>query len=114
MSRSLDTLKTMGGAIKDETALQMVRSCARRRPNSSPRQPPARRHCRRPRIPSPAQRLLDDTGDKIDEGNTGLKRETARVDHVIKSSSTCWLYMLICLLIAVLVGLIIAYVKMYL
>lgn len=35
MSRSLDTLKTMGGAIKDETALQMVRystflfACAR-------------------------------------------------------------------------------------
>lgn len=26
MSRSLDTLKTMGGAIRDETALQMVRS----------------------------------------------------------------------------------------
>ena len=77
MSRSLDTLKTMGGAIKDETALQM--------------------------------RLLDDTGDKIDEGNAGLKRETARVDHVIKTSSTCWLYMLICLLLAALVVLIIVY-----
>jgi len=35
------------------------------------------------------------------------------VDHVIQSSSTCWLYMLICLLIFVLVGLVIAYVKLY-
>ena len=104
MSRSLDTLKTMGGAIKDETALQMVRrrlagGAAHTWTSARPRSP--RSH---PSPPPPApQRLLDDTGDKIDDGNTALKRETARVEHVIKTSSTCWLYTLICLLLVVVI-----------
>jgi hypothetical protein len=53
-----------------------------------------------------AQKLLDDTGDQIDQSNTGLVRETARVEHVTKEAGTCWLYMAICLLLLVLIGLI--------
>jgi len=40
MSKSLDTLKTMGGAIRDETALQMVRAAGRAVPRTAPGAPP--------------------------------------------------------------------------
>lgn len=53
------------------------------------------------------QRLLDDTGEEIDKSNTGLVRETARVEHVTKQSSTCWLYTVICFLILTLIILIV-------
>jgi hypothetical protein len=34
-------------------------------------------------------------------------RETARVEHVTKEAGTCWLYMAICILLVVLIGLIV-------
>lgn len=76
MSKGLDSLKTMGLAIRDETDLHM--------------------------------RLIDDLEDGVDNAHAGLKRETARAEHVTKDAKTCWLYAAICILLAVLIALVVA------
>lgn len=74
MSKGLDSLKTIGVAIRDETDLHM--------------------------------KLLDDLDGEVDKGNANLKRETARAEHITRDTKTCWLYVTICLLLAILVGLV--------
>jgi hypothetical protein len=53
-----------------------------------------------------SQKLLDDLEDTVDTGNAALKRETERTRLVTEDSKTCWLYVVICLLIVVLVALV--------
>ena len=74
MSKGLDSLKTIGVAIRDETDLHV--------------------------------RLLDDLEKEVDAGNAGLKRETARAEHITADTKTCWLYVAICILLLVLVALV--------
>lgn len=52
------------------------------------------------------QTLLDNLEGEIDRGDAKLQRETARVDHAMKESRTCWLYTAICLLLVVLLALV--------
>lgn len=53
-------------------------------------------------------KLLDNIEDEVDRGAAGLKRETARAEHVTRDTKTCWLYSLICILLIVLVALVAA------
>ena len=53
------------------------------------------------------QKLLDDMENEVDSGNANLKRETERTALVTADSKTCWLYAVICILIAVLVALVV-------
>ena len=59
-----------------------------------------------PAHPRRAQKLLDDMENEVDAGNANLKRETERTAMVTADSKTCWLYGIICILIAVLVALV--------
>ena len=110
MSKGLDNLKGMGMAIRDETTLQMVRCGGWRgvRRESS-RSSFTRATCLTPlshSSPRRAQKLLDDMENEVDAGNANLKRETERTAMVTADSKTCWLYGIICILIAVLVALV--------
>ena len=105
MSRGLDGLKNMGVAIRDETTLHMVRptACARARVLDGTllclkSALPLRRAHVHPR----AQKLLDTLENEVDSGNSALKRETARTEAVTRDARTCWLYVVICILLAVL------------
>lgn len=51
-------------------------------------------------------KLLDKLDDEVDKGNINLVRETGRTAKLTKSSASCWLYVIICVLVLVLVGLI--------
>lgn len=51
-------------------------------------------------------KLLDNLEDSVDKGNAALKRETARADHITAETRSCWLYMTICILLVVLIGLV--------
>ena len=51
-------------------------------------------------------KLLDNLESEVDKGTASLKRETARAEFVTRDANTCWLYIAICLLLGVLVGLI--------
>jgi hypothetical protein len=51
-------------------------------------------------------KLLDNLEDEVDKGNASLKRETARAEYVTRDTNTCWLYITICLLLGLLVGLV--------
>lgn len=53
-------------------------------------------------------KLLDDVENEVDKGNASLKRETARAEHITRDTRTCWLYSLICVLLVVLMGLVMA------
>jgi hypothetical protein len=53
-------------------------------------------------------KLLDNLEDEVDRGNAGLKRETARAEHITRDTKTCWLYSMICLLLVVLIALVAA------
>ena len=53
-------------------------------------------------------RLIDDIEGEVDKGNANLKRETARAEHITRDTRTCWLYSLICVLLVVLMGLVMA------
>jgi len=44
--------------------------------------------------------------NEVDAGNANLKRETQRTEMVTADSKTCWLYGIICILLAVLVALV--------
>lgn len=49
--------------------------------------------------------LLDKLEGEVDKGNSSLRTETARTEYITRDANTCWLYITICLLLAVLVGL---------
>ena len=51
-------------------------------------------------------KLLDNLENEVDKGNASLKRETARAEYVTRDANTCWLYITICLLLGLLVGLV--------
>jgi hypothetical protein len=51
-------------------------------------------------------KLLDNLEDEVDKGTSSLKREAARAEYVTRDANTCWLYITICLLLGILVGLI--------
>jgi hypothetical protein len=51
-------------------------------------------------------KLLDDLEGEVDKGTRALKRETARADHIAADTRSCWLYVTICILIAILVALV--------
>ncbi len=51
-------------------------------------------------------RLIDDIEAEVDKGNDNLKRETARAEHITRDTKTCWLYITICILLAILVTLV--------
>jgi hypothetical protein len=53
-------------------------------------------------------KLLDNLDDEVDKGQSGLKRETARAEHITSDTRTCWLYTAICLLLLVLIALVAA------
>lgn len=100
MSRGLEGLKSMGNAIRDETTLHMVRPCGR---SFS-----AQVHVLLPHVhilqcyPAPLQKLLDNLENEVDAGNSNLKRETERTKIVTADAKTCWLYVVICISLAVL------------
>lgn len=127
MSKSLDSIKVMGKVIGDETALHMVRW----RPGHRKLQrfsccvgarcswsivcavilaqlflPTACLCIIAAFVFAPLQTLLDNLEGEIDRGDAKLQRETARVDHAMKESRTCWLYTAICLLLVVLLALV--------
>jgi hypothetical protein len=64
--------------------------------------------CPSPAPTAPRQKLLDGLETEIDKGNSGLQRETARIEYVIKDARTCWLYVAICVLFLVLIALVVA------
>jgi len=52
------------------------------------------------------QRLLDDFEEDVDKAHGNLNRQTARAQELNRdASSVCWMYVVICLLVLVLVGL---------
>jgi hypothetical protein len=51
-------------------------------------------------------KLLDNLEDEVDKGTSSLKREAARAEYVTRDTNTCWLYITICLLLGLLVGLV--------
>ena len=53
-------------------------------------------------------KLLDDLEGEVDKGTRALKRETARADHIAADTRSCWLYVTICLLFAILIALVVA------
>ncbi len=53
-------------------------------------------------------KLLDTLEDETDKGTNALKRETARAEHITADTRSCWLYITICLLIAILIALVVA------
>ena len=55
--------------------------------------------CARP----PEQKLLDTLENEVDSGNANLKRETERTKIVTRDAKTCWLYVVICLCLGVLI-----------
>jgi len=52
-------------------------------------------------------KLLDELEEGVDQGNANLKRETARAEHITRDTKTCWLYVTICILLAVLISLVV-------
>lgn len=52
-------------------------------------------------------KLIDDLEEGVDQGNANLKRETARAEHITRDTRTCWLYGMICILLAVLIALVV-------
>jgi hypothetical protein len=52
-------------------------------------------------------KLLDTLEDEVDKGTSALKREAARAEHITADTRSCWLYITICLLIAILIGLVV-------
>jgi len=50
-------------------------------------------------------KLLDNLENEVDTGNRKLRTETGRAEHITRDTGTCWLYVTICLLLAILVGL---------
>jgi len=53
-----------------------------------------------------SQKLLDNLENEVDRGTVNLQTETDRAKKLTKGAATCWLYVIICLLILVLVVLI--------
>ena len=51
-------------------------------------------------------KLLDDLEGDVDKGDASLRREAARAEYVTRDAKTCWLYITICLLLAVMCGLV--------
>lgn len=49
------------------------------------------------------QKLLDTLENEVDSGNASLKRETERTKIVTRDAKTCWLYVVICICLAVLI-----------
>jgi len=52
-------------------------------------------------------KLLDNLEGEVDKGTAALKREAARAEHITQDTRTCWLYVAICILLAVLIGLVV-------
>lgn len=52
-------------------------------------------------------KLIDNLEESVDKGDTALKREAARAEHITQDTRTCWLYVLICLLLVVLIALVV-------
>jgi len=52
-------------------------------------------------------KLIDDPEEGVDKGNTALRREAARAEHITQDTKTCWLYITICILLAVLITLVV-------
>jgi hypothetical protein len=52
-------------------------------------------------------KLIDNLEDAVDKGDTALKREAARAEHITQDTRTCWLYVTICLLLVVLIALVV-------
>lgn len=53
-------------------------------------------------------KLLDNIEDEVDRGQAGLKRETARAEHITRDTKTCWLYSMLCILMIILIALVAA------
>ncbi len=53
-------------------------------------------------------KLLDNLEGEVDKGTAALKREAARAEHITADTRSCWLYITICLLLAVLIALVVA------
>ena len=52
------------------------------------------------------QRLLDDFSNDVAKGQRNLNRETGRAREVNRDADgVCWMYMVICLLVLILIGL---------
>jgi hypothetical protein len=51
-------------------------------------------------------KLLDDLESSVDKGQVALKRETSRAEYITADTRSCWLYVTICLLLAILVALV--------
>ena len=52
-------------------------------------------------------KLIDEIEEGTDRGDAALKRETARAEHITQDTRTCWLYVAICILLAILIGLVV-------
>jgi hypothetical protein len=52
--------------------------------------------------------LLDNLDKEIDTADSSLRRETKRAEHITRDTRTCWLYVTICILLAVLIALVVA------
>ena len=51
-------------------------------------------------------KLLDDLEEGVDKGDASLRREAARAEFVTRDAKTCWLYITICILLAMMCGLV--------
>ena len=51
-------------------------------------------------------KLLDDLEEGVDQGDASLRREAARAEFVTRDAKTCWLYITICILLAVMCALV--------
>ena len=97
MSNGLTGLQGITVAIGDEASLHLVRALER--------------GCIRDYnhvtfFLSPPQKLLDNLEQEVDKGTVNLQAETDRAKKVTKASASCWLYVVICLLLLVLIALI--------
>ena len=51
-------------------------------------------------------KLLDDLEEGVDKGDASLRREAARAEFVTRDAKTCWLYITICILLAMMCALV--------